>query len=56
MKEVINHQNIGTLMNLTETISKLDDYLSHINKQLEKKKSKLQNNKATKCKRTKNIL
>ena len=35
MKNVINYQNLGTLMNLTETISKLDEYLFHIKNYLE---------------------
>ena len=35
MKNTINHQNLGTIMNLTETISKLDEYLFHIKNYLE---------------------
>jgi len=35
MSSTINYENLGTLMNLAETISKLDDYLFHIRNYLE---------------------
>lgn len=35
MDKTINYQNLSTIMNLTETISKMDDFLFHIKNGLE---------------------